>query len=132
MADKPVFDSKEGDELLRKMKEGIETLSQLKKNAMSSDPEVRKKANEEMREHILRAQELIEKIKSGKLVDIQKLKELFSNPDNFSAEQKEMYNNLERMTRALFSEELGVKNSEKKESSEPKKKGGSKNKWMKS
>ncbi len=132
MSDKPIFDTPEGRNFLDKMKEGIELLTKLKKDSMSSDPLVRKQANEQMREHIEKAQELIEKIKSGKSVDVKKLGGLLADPANFTPEQRELFSYIERMTKQLFSDEPHMPKVDQKEPQENKKKGSKKQKWMKS
>ena len=131
MADKPIFDSEKGRGFFLKLQEGLQDILRLNQELKSADPQVRKNAQEKLTEAIEQAKVLFEKMKTEKPELLNKMKQMLSNPENFSLEQREASSEMERKFLGVMQTKPISPKAKEHETKAKKKKTGPK-KWMKS
>lgn len=130
MGFQPVFDSNSGKIILQGLQEEIIRLVELKKKMASNDPIVQRRALEEILAAINEARACIEKMDKDQMQKFKKLRDLFSNPKNFTGQQLLQKQELEKMFEELISIQKLDSKSKAKSSFGSKLKG--QKKWKKS
>lgn len=131
MADKPIFDSEKGRDFFQKLQEGLKDILRLNQDLKSADPAVRKNAQEKLTEAVEQAKNLFDKMKKEKPELLAKMKDMLSNPENFSLEQRQASQEMERKFLGTIQEKPTKPSSQSLEPKAKKKKPTQK-KWMKS